>query len=322
MKKIFSLKNIIIILGLLFVVINLLAFMHAYKMTHFTSSGVKPLKPEQLDFTQKVTVLFTGVNVPKPEIKGIKPSFKYKTIYFPGYKNTILEAWYAKGKTNNPIVLMFHSYIENKTQMIPEAEMMLKRGYSVMLVDFYGSGGSKGNSTSIGYYEAEDVKAAYDKATSMGYKQIVILAVSMGSAATLRAISQYSLKPWCLIIESPFAGLLDTVRRRFDLLHAPSWPFAEIFVFWGSIIEGYNGFDYNPWRYAKDITVPVLILHGGKDKRVSTQQAEKIFDNLVGKKKIVIFPEAGHLSFLQIDEKKWNAEVFGWIKANGLSQTE
>ncbi len=307
-------KRILITLLTLFILLNLIAFMHAYKMTHFTSSGPKPLKPEQLSFTQKATALFTGVTVPKPESKSIKPSFKYEVLNFPGFKGIPLECWLANGSKKDTILLLFHGYTESKTQLIPEAVKFLSRGYGVMLVDFYGSGGSGGNSTGVGYHEAVDVKAAYDKAVELGYKNIIIYAVSMGSAASMRAISAYGIKPSCLIIESPFAGLLDTVRRRFDLLKAPSWPFAEILVFWGSVIEGYNAFNYNPWQYAKDIRIPTLLLQGGKDKRVSVSQGEKIYENLAGEKKMVVFPDAGHLSYMKDDEKTWDREVFGWVE--------
>lgn len=309
MEKNKLLRNTLITLLLLFLALNAMAFMHAWKMTHFTSSGAKPTKPEHLTFAQKVKVLFTGVTVPKPETVSLKPAFKYETINFPGYKGTMLEAWLAKGKKKDTIILLFHGYIESKIQLVPEAEKFHSKGYGVMLVDFYGSGGSKGKSTSVGYYEADDVKAAYEKARELGYKKIVIYSVSMGSAAALRAISLYSLEPSCLIIESPFAGLMDTVRRRFDLMNTPSWPFAEIFVFWGSVIEGYNGFTYSPWKYAKDIKTPVLLLHGAKDRRVSTPQAELIFNNLAGEKKMVVFPDGGHLSFMKTDEKTWDREV-------------
>jgi alpha-beta hydrolase superfamily lysophospholipase len=307
MMKHTRLKNIFVVLLFLFIALNAIAFMHAYKMTHFTSSGEKPIKPEFLTFRQKFITLFTGVNVPKPETVSIKPSFKYETLHYPGYKGNELEAWYAKGPEKDTLVIFFHGYIESKIQLVPEAEKFYSKGYSVMLVDFYGSGGSRGNSTSVGYFEADDVKASYEKAKSLGYKRIIMFAVSMGSAAALRGISLYKLQPDCLIIESPFAGLLDTVKRRFDIMNAP-------LVFWGGIIEGYDAFAFHPSEYAKDLKMPVLLLHGAKDKRVSTKQAELIYDNLGGKKKMAVFPEAGHLSFMKTDEKTWDGEVFGFIE--------
>jgi alpha-beta hydrolase superfamily lysophospholipase len=309
-----AIKNILVTLLVLFLALNAVAFMHAYKMTHFTSSGEKPIKPEYLTFKQKLAALFTGVNVPKPETTSMKPSFKYETLQYKGYDGLTLESWYAKGSKKDALVIFFHGYIESKIQLVPEAEKFYKKGYSVMLVDFYGSGGSTGNSTSVGYHEADDVRASYEKARNMGYRKIIMFAVSMGSAACLRAISLYKLEPDCLIIESPFAGLLDTVKRRFDLLKAPSSPFAELLVFWGGVVEGYDALAFNPSDYAKDLKMPVLLLHGAKDRRVSTAQAELIYKNLGGKKKMVVFPEAGHLSFMKTDEKTWDREVFDFLK--------
>ncbi|MBN2753374.1 MAG: alpha/beta hydrolase [Candidatus Goldbacteria bacterium] len=304
---------VLMVVFVLFLLLNIFAIMHSYKMTHFTDSGNKPPKPESLTGLDKFKILLTGIEVPKPPNERVPLSIKYEVLKFSGYNNTVLEAWLLKGLKKDEIVLMFHGYAESKTQLIPEALKFVSKGYNVMLVDFYGSGGSAGNSTSVGYHEADDVKAAYKKAVELGYKNIYLFAVSMGSAASIMAINVYGIKPKSMIIESPFAGLLDTVRRRFDLMNIPSWPLAEIFVFWGSVVSGYNGFTFNPAELAKNVNVPVLILHGSLDKRVSITQAELLNDSLKGKKKLVIFSKAGHLSFMQSDEGLWDKEVFEWI---------
>ena len=64
-------KRALIILGALavlgFVLVNVLAYKHAYAMRHFTTGGPRTVKPEALGWGQRIRILFVGVNVPRPE---------------------------------------------------------------------------------------------------------------------------------------------------------------------------------------------------------------------------------------------------------------
>lgn len=46
------------------VLLNVNAYMHAYRMTHFVSEDVRTSKPEAFSFFQKVRVLLTGIILP------------------------------------------------------------------------------------------------------------------------------------------------------------------------------------------------------------------------------------------------------------------
>lgn len=50
-----------------FILLNFVAYNHAYKFTHFmTKTTDKKVKPEDLSFGQKLKLVFTGVDNPKP----------------------------------------------------------------------------------------------------------------------------------------------------------------------------------------------------------------------------------------------------------------
>src|SRR5262249_17867612 len=150
-------------------------------------------------------------------------------------------------------------------------------GFTALPIDFRGSGGSDGNTTTLGYQEARDVAAAVRYAQSRGLPAPLILyGQSMGAAAVFRSIPALGVEPDGVILESVFARMLGTVRNRFDLMGAPSFPAAELLVFWGGAQAGFSGFEHNPEEYATACTCPALVLHGAHDRRARLEEGEAV----------------------------------------------
>lgn len=293
-----ALKRLLWAILILFIIINIVAYFHAYKFTHFSSSSTdKTESPKDLSFGQKLVTLFFGVKNPRPENKA-KPKKEYETITLNSNKN--LECWLIEADSAKGTVILFHGYSSEKSAMLNKAEIFLNIGYNTFLVDFMGSGGSEGNRTSIGYDEAEQVKTAFEFIKERGEENIVLYGSSMGSVAIMKAEIDYALNPVSIILECPFGTMLKTVKSRFHAMNLPSFPMAHLLVFWGGIQNGFNGFGHNPVNYAKRIKCPVLLLYGEKDDKVSYDEINEIYNNIILQRKdtafckLVIFPEARH----------------------------
>ena len=91
--------------------------------------------------------------------------------------------------------------------MLSEAAEFRYLKFDVLLVDFRAHGNSEGNTTTIGYREAEDLKLAYDWVTNRGEKNIYLWGTSMGAVVVAKAINDYSLKPAGIILEMPFRSM-------------------------------------------------------------------------------------------------------------------
>lgn len=92
--------------------------------------------------------------------------------------------------------------------------------YDTLVVDFRGVGGLIGNTTTFGVREAKDVALAVSYAQRLNLKRpFVLYGVSMGSAAILNAVAQEKVPPDAIILELPFARLLDAVRSRLSFYH-------------------------------------------------------------------------------------------------------
>ncbi len=299
--------------------VNLVAWRHAQAMSHFVRSGERTVSPEKLGVLAKLRVLLTGVTLPRPENQRTPKDagLDFQAVRFPGAKGIELEAWLvpAGAAATNGVVLLFHGYGASKESLLPVAGEFHTLGWDVMLVDFYGSGGSAGDTTSIGWHEAEDVAAAFQEAGRLTPgKPRVLYAVSMGAVACLRAIHVHGVKPDALILECPFDRMLTTVRHRFEAMRVPAWPLAELLAFWGGQAGEFDAFAHNPMDYAPSVHCPTLLMHGGKDPRVSVAEVTRIHDAMVGAKTLKLFSALGHQSYLEAERDAWRAAVTGFLR--------
>jgi pimeloyl-ACP methyl ester carboxylesterase len=199
--------------------------------------------------------------------------------------------------------------------MLEEAVEYHRAGWSVVMADFPGHGGSDGASTTIGYLEGADVAALcrYAKA-ELGADKLVVYGASMGAAAALRAVGSFGASPTAMVLAAPFDRFTDTVGNRFRLMGLPAFPAAQVLVFWGSLQHGCNLLGYRLSTEAQGVICPALVLAGDKDTRAPLSDAESVENALGGAKELVVFVGAGHQSFLEQNPELWKQKVLGQLK--------
>jgi uncharacterized protein len=317
-----SLLTVLVLVALPLLALNGIAFMQARSMTHFVSAGQQTAKPEKLSLTDKIRVILTGVEIPRPENQVTPQEIQlvYETRHISIGKGSqeTLEAWYIPAQKSRGVVLLFPPYGSSKAALLAPTKIFHNLGYDALLVDFRGAGGSSGNDTTLGVREAKDVAIAFTYTQQQWANQPMILyGASMGAVAVMRAVAIEKIEPVALILESPFDRLLNTVRHRFEAMGIPSFPSAELIVFWGGVQQGIDGFNQNPVDYARSIHCPVLLLHGELDRRVTVADATRIFESLPGQKQWRVFPSAnGHGSLAVDDVEQWRSLVSRFLEGD------
>jgi hypothetical protein len=285
-----------------FLILNVLSYVGAYALTHYSTPSHRVL------------------GLPRPTSSKLPTDIglRYVTQRIPIRKTEWLETWFISAQNSVPrgTVLLFPGNGGSKAkQLLAPTQVFHNLGYDTLLVDFQGVGGSSGNRTTIGAWEAKDVALAVSYAQRSNFKRpLVLYGVSMGSAAILKAVAQEKVKPDAVILELPFARLLDAVRSRLRAVRVPTFPMAELMVFWGSIQHRFNGFAHNPVQYASFVQSPTLILHGKLDKWTTLAEIDQIFQNLRGSKQLVIFPNVGHGLLVTADKKLWRQSVDNFLE--------
>jgi uncharacterized protein len=316
-------KKVFILLALplvAFLALNGVAFMQARSMTHFVKGGNRTAKPEKLGLGDKVRVILTGVEVARPEnlVTPEQVGLDYGTdrIAFDQSGKETIEVWYIPAPNPRGLVLLFPPYGGSRASLLAPAKILHELGYEALLVDYRGVGGSGGNDTTLGVREAADVAIAFRYAQKLATgKPVILYGASMGAVAVMRAVAIGKIQPAALILESPFDRLLTTVRHRFEAMGIPSFPSAELMVFWGGVQQEIDGFGHNPVDYGRAIDCPVLLLHGELDQRVTVADATRVLESLPGEKRWQLFTAAnGHGSLASDDAELWRRVVSRFLE--------
>jgi uncharacterized protein len=299
-----------------FVLMNISAALYAYKLTHlYTPAKETWTKPVSKNIFARTWRLFTGPAFYKQTLTG-SPPFSFSTVILKTKDSISLEAWY--GKTDNiskGTVILFHGLMGHKGLVIDEAAAFRNLGYSVMMVDVRDHGNSRGSITTIGYKESEDVKLAYDHITELGEKNIFLWGFSLGAVEIVKAVSDYDLHPSGIIIESPFLSLQSHLKGRARTLDFPAQPFGLLTSFWIGVENGFNGWGFRTDKYAKNVHCSVLMQCGKNDELVLPYETNSIYESIASdNKKLVVYENGGHESFLKNDPVKWISEMKFFLK--------
>ncbi|RYY13343.1 MAG: alpha/beta hydrolase [Cytophagaceae bacterium] len=310
-------RHLILLGSVLFIAGNVVAFMHAWRFTHFTDeAGVHSPNPEQLTTGHKLWVLLTGISNPRPQSQ-LTPTFSVENVTVPS-PNGALSAWYARPDAGAPrgTVALFHGYTSSKAHLLHEAGYFRRLGYAVLLVDQAGSGSSAGSRTTIGYREADDVAASvrYLRAQPAARaRPLVLYGVSMGAVAIMRAEAELGVRADANILECPYGTMRQTVRNRFHSMRVPAFPLADMLVFWGGVQNGFWAYSLQGEEFARRIQTPTLLLWGTADAKVTRAETDAIFANLAGPKQRLDFAGSEHEPYWLKHPQAWQEALAGFL---------
>jgi len=291
--------------------INALGYTHARAMLVFAEGGARTPAPESLGPLQKLGVLLGGVRVPRPAPTRDPSSvgLAYTTAWAEAADGAPVEVWLAPCAGCRGVAVLAHGYSAAADQLLEAAALLGEMGWASALVNQRGSGGTPGHQTTLGWTEGQDVAAALALARSRFPGQPAALyGFSMGGASALRAIAGHGARPDALIVEATFADLRRTVGNRFALMGLPRSPGAELLVFWGGLISGFDGFAFRPAEDARAVACPALVLGGAADTRAPPEDARAIAAAIPGAR-LALVDGAGHAPLAWSHPAAWAAAV-------------
>jgi pimeloyl-ACP methyl ester carboxylesterase len=121
--------------------------------------------------------------------------FAYEDVTFTSAAGHELSAWYIPTQ-NGAVVIMGHGAGKNRETAMPEARVLARNGYGVLLVDLEGFGDSEGRANAFGWTGARGVHAAIDYLRTrpdVDPERIGGLGLSMGGEVLLQAAGESPL---------------------------------------------------------------------------------------------------------------------------------
>ncbi len=214
-------------------------------------------------------------------------------------------AWFIEGrdKDNAPQVLLLHGNKGSRANSLKRAEFLVSAGYPVLMISLRAHGDSTGDFNDIGFSARLDMVAAVEflEQRHPG-RPIVVMGVSLGSAAAIFASAELSRRVRGYILESPYQDLKTAVWNRTQTFLPP--VLAQI---------GYAGLrlvgpvllphleKVSPLQAIGGIPsdVPVLILAGEADPLARPAEARALLERVTGHGRLILFSGASHHNLVE-----------------------
>ena len=229
---------------------------------------------------------------------------------------------------NGDAVILLHGQSDNRTGMLGYADLMLRHGYSVLLVDARAHGLSGGAMSTYGVLEADDVRRWFAwVARAESPRCIFGLGESMGAAQLLNSLGNE--RGFCAVVaESPFASFREASYDRLgEKVNAGAWVGHTLLR---PAVDA--GFLYTRWKYGinfelaspehavAESSVPVILIHGLKDTNLPPRNSEMIFARSRARGPDVELwkpAKAGHTGAASAEPAEFERRVIGWFESHG-----
>lgn len=193
-------------------------------------------------------------------------------------------------------VIMLHGIRSSKEYYLAMAHELVRQGISVLLIDHRAHGKSEGDYCTFGVKEKYDVESWINFLTAQYPKnKIGVWGQSLGGAIGLQAM-EIDHRIQFGIIESTFSHLKTVGPDYIERMFGVRWAWLNNYLDWR--IGNLGNFDTvlaNPNAACKNITQPIIIVHGYEDKNIDISHGKQNFEALLTKnKRFIGVKDAGH----------------------------
>jgi dipeptidyl aminopeptidase/acylaminoacyl peptidase len=212
---------------------------------------------------------------PTKIVSGTTPKdlgLEYEKVSFTTDDNVMLRGWWIPCKTESTAktIIALHGYPADKGNILPAIAFLSQR-YNLLLFDFRYLGESGGTNSTVGAEETRDLRAAVDFLKARGIQGIGVWGFSLGGAVALMAASTVpDIKS--LVSESSYARL-DLMAPALFQIPVLRYPLAWLTALWARIFLGIRLREVSPEDSARNLAIPVLIIHSQGDYLIPFQHA-------------------------------------------------
>jgi dipeptidyl aminopeptidase/acylaminoacyl peptidase len=205
-------------------------------------------------------------------------SFNYEEVSFTTKDGVTLAGWYVPSRTKTlKTIVLLHGYPADKGDVLP-ALSFLSRSYNLFLFDFRYLGKSGGGHSTAGAKEVEDLFAAARFLKSRGIEEIGVWGFSMGGAVALMAAKD-APEIKAVVSEASYASL-DRLAPTLFRLPILRYPLGYLTGLWARLFLGVDITRVSPAERAKDLTIPILLIHSKNDDVIPFSHALLIQESL------------------------------------------
>lgn len=212
-----------------------------------------------------------------------------------------LRHWYRPpAREAAPVVVVFQGNAGNLSHRVPKFVGLAGQGLGVFFVGYRGYGGNPGKPYQDGLLA--DGRSVLDwlAGQGIGPERVVLYGESLGSGVAVHLAAERPVGG--VVLEAPYSSVAEVAQHHYWYLPA-KWLILDK---WNSLAR------------VEEVSVPILVLHGERDKVIPARFGKRLFAAAKEPKELLLHPEAGHNDLLTFPRVARRIETFlGSLAAAG-----
>lgn len=253
------------------------------------------------------------------DLEGFQLQYKPVEATITSVDGVEVPAFIFEGEGSNTVILV-HGLGGDHVCMYPLAELYLENGWNVITYDQRGSGSSKDERVSFGYFEKRDVEALVDYARQeLHSSRVAMHGQSMGAAtAALYAATEHGRQYLdALVLDSCFDSMENMFLGVWRGMDTEGIPEDYVVACGDWYLKRHYGFgfeDADVMECLKEVTSATLMLQMEQDEIVSNQTAGRMFENIVASRKEICYFNSGHIEGVIDYPEEYKKAVFSFLE--------
>jgi alpha-beta hydrolase superfamily lysophospholipase len=242
--------------------------------------------------------------------------------------------------------LVFHGVADNRVGTVGQAHVLLRAGYSIVMMDARAHGDSGGPIATYGWLERRDTSAIIDAFLASEFPDqrrrisvqgrepalpsrfspppapppfhLFALGESMGAGIALQSAAS-DPRIEAVVAEASFATLREASYDYAGLRRSPLLgktllaPFSWTLLYRGEKLAGLPVAEVSPRKGVASRAFPVLLICDGKDEALPCRHTKMIYDAAIGPKQMWVVPGAFHTAALGYQPTEFRRRVLAFL---------
>ena len=297
-----------IFLFIVFLIVILILFYISFRLYNF---ALNPRTSKEGIFNSKDN------NEPRFQDTWIYDYKDKEDVFINSFDNLKLHGYILKTENSDKWAITVHGYTNKAESMSAMAYKYHSLGYNILMPDLRGHGKSEGSYVGMGCHDRLDILKWIDLIIKENKDAKILLhGISMGAGTVMMVSGEELPENVKVIIEdcgytSAKEQLAYNLKTMFKL---PSFPILNFCSLITKIKDNYFISEASAIKQLQKAKVPILFIHGDKDKFVPFYMLDKLYNACSSKKDKLIIKDVGHAKSESLKSDLYWNKVEDFIK--------
>lgn len=221
---------------------------------------------------------------------------------------------------SNDVIIIVHGIRSNYHEVLDVAFEYLENGYNIVVYNQRQTGNTGGNDYTFGLYERFDLDEVVKYTKGIYTNGVLgVHGFSMGAATSAlhMELNEEEKRVNFYILDAPFHTMQSAINLGVAKNKIPILPIK--YAAWAGDIyikrkDKFSFRDIEPYKAAKNVTIPVMLIHGTDDRTTDPKGSKIIYDTIPhDKKELWLIEGLGHCKANTIIKDEYFKRIFEFI---------